>query len=276
MTKSNHEPGNLEAMSTAYGPTTWDVYDRLDKSLDPRGPDTLYDMAADYISDGDKVLDVGSRNGEQLIELARRHPTITGVGIEPVRAHVDQAIEALRKAPVDISRRIAVHQGIMQHLPLDDSGADFVWCRDVLVQVDDLVNGLTEVRRVMAPRARFLVYSSFATDRLAGADLEMMRRHLGWLEGQVRRKDMEHAYTQAGLVIERTEEIGTEWREYVDERTQSSTTALLRLSRLRRQRDEIVAWRGQEIYDHIEANLHYETFIMLGKFEPVVQVLRKA
>lgn len=42
------------------------------------------------------------------------------------------------------------------------------------------------------------------------------------------------------------------------------------------ERDEIVAWRGQEIYDHIEANLHYEAFLFLGKLEPTIHLLRKA
>jgi hypothetical protein len=36
-----------------------------------------------------------------------------------------------------------------------------------------------------------------------------------------------------------------------------------------------VRWRGQEIYDHIEANLHHEVFLFLGKLEPVVHVLGK-
>ena len=47
------------------------------------------------------------------------------------------------------------------------------------------------------------------------------------------------------------------------------------LARPRRQRDDIVNWRGQEIYDHIEANLHYEVLLSLGKLEPVVHMLRK-
>jgi hypothetical protein len=51
--------------------------------------------------------------------------------------------------------------------------------------------------------------------------------------------------------------------------------ALAGLARLRRQRDDIVNWRGQEIYDHIEANLHHEVVLFLGKLEPVIHVLRK-
>jgi hypothetical protein len=64
-----------------------------------------------------------------------------------------------------------------------------------------------------------------------------------------------------------------EWREHAEERTQPVSRALLRLSRLRRQRDELVAEHGQDIYDHIETNLHWEVFQFLGKLQPVVYVL---
>ena len=269
-------PQNLERMATIYGPTTWDVYSRLDESLHPRGPGVLYDLAAEYIEDGATVLDIGCRDGAHLIELARRHTTIVGIGVEPVALHVDRALEALAVVPSDIAKRLTIHRGVMHTVPVPDEAVDFVWCRDVLVQVDDLVGGLREMRRVMASDARLLAYSSFATDRLDGADLDMMRHHLGWLETNVRRPDMERAFADAGFVIERVDEIGTEWCAHVEERTQPTSKALLRLSRLRRQRDEIVAWRGQEIYNHIEANLHYEVFLFLGKLEPVVHVLRQA
>ena len=70
--------------------------------------------------------------------------------------------------------------------------------------------------------------------------------------------------------------IGTEWREHAEERTQPVSRALLRLARLRRQRDDIIAEHGQDIFEHIEANLHCEVFQFLGKLEPIVYVLRAA
>lgn len=262
-------------MTTIYGPTTWDVYARLDESLDPRGPEQLYEIAAAHIQDGGTVLDVGCRDGLHLIELARRHPTITGIGVEPVETHVAMAREALAAAP-DVADRVSVHQGVMHNSPTPDSGVDFVWCRDVLVQVDDVVSGLRDVVRTMTPDARMLAYSSFATARLDGVDLEMMRQHLGWIDANVRRSSMERAFGDAGLDIDDVLEIGTEWKEHSEERSQSTSKSLLQLSRLRRQREEVVAWRGQEIYDHIEANLHYESFLFLGKLEPTVHLLKKA
>jgi ubiquinone/menaquinone biosynthesis C-methylase UbiE len=267
-------PQNLDRMATIYGPATWDVYARLDESLNPRGPDMLYDLAAQHIAEGNTILDAGCRDAAHLIALVRQHPTTRGIGVEPVASHVGRARAAVQEA--NLGDRITIHQGVLHDVPAPAGSIDFVWCRDVLVQVDDLIGGLRGLHRAMSPDARLLAYSSFATDRLDGGDLEMMRRHLGWLEENVRRPGMEAAFAAAGFVIEYVEEIGTEWREYAEERTQSTSRALLRLARLRRRRDAIVRWRGQQIYDHIEANLHYEVFLFLGKLEPIIHVLRKA
>jgi SAM-dependent methyltransferase len=268
-------PQNLDRMTTIYGPTTWDVYARLEESLEPSDPDQLYEIAARYLRADATVLDVGCRDATHLLQLARRHPGITCIGVEPVSVHVEMAHKALDAAP-DVADRITVHEGVMQRLPAADASVDLVWCRDVLVQVDDLLSGLREAARVLAPDGRLLAYSSFATERLDGADLAMMRRHLGWIEDNVRRDEMERAFRAAQLEIEDVVEIGTEWREWVEEHFQATSRALLHLSRLRRRRDEIVAWRGQEIFDHIEANLHYEVFLFLDKLRPTIHVLRSS
>ena len=103
----------------------------------------------------------------------------------------------------------------------------------------------------------------------------MLRRHLGNVDGNLDRIELELAFEQSGLVIESSTPIGTEWREHAEERTQPVSRALLRLARLRRQHDDIVAEHGQDIFEHVEANLHWELFQFLGKLEPIVYVLRR-
>jgi SAM-dependent methyltransferase len=161
----------------------------------------------------------------------------------------------------------------MHDVPYADGYFDFVWCRDVLEQVDDLPGALGEVARVMKPDARFLVYTTFATDRLTAEDRDMMRRHLGNVDDNLDRAGLEATFERAGLLVESVRPIGTEWREYAEERTQPVSRALLRLARLRRQRDDIIADHGQDIFEHIEANLHWEVLQFLGKLEPIVYVL---
>ena len=151
---------------------------------------------------------------------------------------------------------------------------DFVWCRDVVAQVDDLDGALAEVVRVMKPGARLLLFTTVATELLTADDTHLLRRHLGNVDANLDRSAVELAFVRAGLVTESVRVIGTEWCEHAEERGQPSSRTLLRLARLRRQRDDIVGERGQDVYDHIEANLHWEVFQFLGKLEPRAYVLR--
>jgi ubiquinone/menaquinone biosynthesis C-methylase UbiE len=266
-------PSNLERLRRVYGPTTWDVYERLDVSLDPAGPDSLLDEAGRYVGSGQVVLDAGCRDGVHLIALVQRFD-VEGVGVEPVALHIERAQAAVQAA--GLADRITLHEGVLHELPYPDAYFDFVWCRDVLEQVDDLAGALREVVRVMTPDARLLVYTTVATDLLTPEDADMMRRHLGNVDGNLDRIALELSFERSGLLAESVRLIGTEWREYAEERTQPVSRALLRLARLRRQRDDIIANHGQDIYEHIEANLHWEVFQFLGKLEPIVYVLRAA
>jgi SAM-dependent methyltransferase len=264
-------PRNLERLARVYGPTTWDVYERLDVSLDPASPESLYDVAAARVSPGRMVLDAGCRDGAHLIELVRRFD-VDGVGVEPVAIHVERATAAVAAAGLD--DRITLHQGVMHDLPYPDDFFDFIWCRDVLEQVDDVDGGLRELVRVLKREARLLVYTAVATDLFADGDAAMMRRHLGNVPGNLDRGALEAAFKTSGLAVESVQIIGTEWLEHAEERTHPVSRALLRLARLRRQREEIITDHGQDIYEHIEANLHWEVFEFLGKLEPLVYVLR--
>lgn len=264
-------PKNLERLTQVYGPTTWDVYERLDVSLDPDGPGSLLDTAGEFLSAGQLVLDAGCRDGAHLIELVQRFG-VSGVGVEPVALHVERGEAAVRAA--GLADRVTLHHGVMHDLPYPDGHFDFVWCRDVVEQVDDLDGALREVVRVMKAGARLLLFTTVATDLLTSDDAAMMRRHLGNVEANLDRSALESAFVRSGLAVETRRVIGTEWREYAEERTQPVSRALLRLARLRRQRNDIVAGHGRDIYEHIEANLHWELFQFLGKLEPLVYVLR--
>ena len=263
-------PRNVDRLNRVYGPATWDVYERLDVSLDPRGPDWLHELAGGLLRDGDVVLDAGCRDAEHLIRLVQANP-VTGIGVDPVALQIERGRAAVTAAGLD--DRITLHCGVVHDLPYDDGQIDLVWCRDVLEQVDDLDGALAELARVTRRGSRLLVYTTFATELLDGADAELLRRHLGNVHENLDAGAVEAAFERAGLRVERKEVIGTEWREHAEERTQPVSRALLRLARLRRQRDDIVATDGQDIYDHIEANLHWEVFQFLGKLEPVVYVL---
>jgi ubiquinone/menaquinone biosynthesis C-methylase UbiE len=267
-----NEPRNREQLSRVYSEETWRVYDALDQSLEPRGPSSLYDVAGAYLNAGSKILDAGCRDATHLIELVRRSGA-TGVGIDPVELHIERAKEAV--AAAKLGDRIEVFVGVMQELPFPDGHFDFVWCRDVVAQVDNLEAALRETTRVLSADGRMLVFATFCTDALSSQEAELFSRHLGNVPANLVERNVEAAFAHAGLAIEMKDVIGTEWREYAEERTKPASLALLRLSRLRRQREEVVARFGEDVCDSVEANLHWETFQLLGKLLPAVYVLRR-
>jgi SAM-dependent methyltransferase len=264
------EATERDRLIRVYGPTTWTVYDQLDVSLDPAGPDQLHDLASPLLPTGGAVLDAGCRDAADLVRLVRAHDA-TGVGVEPVPRHVERARDAV--AAAGLGDRITLHEGGVEDAPDLGGRFDLVWCRDVLTQVADLDGVLGAMARALRPDGRVLVQTTFATDRLADDERALLDRHLGNVPANLDRVTVEAAYDRAGLRIERTVLVGTEWREHAEERTQPTSRALLRLARLRRQRDEIVAAHGQDVHDHVEANLHWEVFQLLGKLAPVVHVL---
>ncbi len=263
---------HLSDLSRVYSELTWRLYDLLDQSLDPRGPDLLLTLAADHLSVGSLVLDAGCRDAEHLIRLVR-DCGVSGVGVDPVAWHIERATAAV--ATAGLEDRTDLLLGVMQTLPYPDGHFDFVWCRDVLEQVDELYPALEECARVLKPSGRMLVYTVFATDRLAPQEAAMMNRHLGNVPTNLDKSHVEGAFAAADLIIERRVAIGTEWREYAEERTKPASKALLRLARLRRQRETVIASYGEDIYDHVQANLHWEVHQFLGKLQPALYILRR-
>ena len=163
----------------------------------------------------------------------------------------------------------------MERCGYPDDYFDLIWCRDVLEQVEPLFSALREMARVLKSDGRMLVYTTVATDLLEAREAAILDRHMGNVPANLDETNIEAAFAALGLAIEEKDVIGTEWREYAEERTQPVSKALLRLARLRRQRGSIVALHGEDIYEHVEANLHWEVFQLLGKLRSIVYVLAR-
>jgi ubiquinone/menaquinone biosynthesis C-methylase UbiE len=264
-------PTHLERMSRVYSEETWSVYDLLDRSLEPRGPDSLHDLAAEYLVPGAVILDAGCRDAADLIRLVRAHDA-TGVGVDPVEIHVARAHAAV--AAAELGARVELVQGVMEALPHPDGYFDFVWCRDVVEQLDLLVPALKGAARVLKQDGHMLVYTVFVTDLLAPHEFELLEHHMGNVSSNLVERNVEEAFASAGLAIERKDVIGTEFKEYTEERTRPGSRTLLRIARLRRLRKSLRQSHGEDIYNHVEANLHWELFQFLGKLQPTVYVLR--
>ncbi|MGC4940537.1 class I SAM-dependent methyltransferase [Kribbella sp. DT2] len=262
---------HAEQLARVYGPTTWDLYAELDRSLAPRGPDWLLTKASEYLESGAVVLDAGCRDAAHLIRLVRDND-VRGYGVDPVPLHIAHAQAAVEAA--ELSDRITLQCTGMEDAPSLGELFDLVWCRDVLEQVADLPGALAGVAQVLKPTGHLLVFTQVATELLDDRDAALLGAHLGNVLTNLDAQHLETAFGEAGLEVVEKDVIGTEWREYAEERTQPVSRALLRLARLRRTRDHLVATHGQDVYDHAEANLHWEVFQFLGKLQPTVYVLR--
>ncbi len=114
--------------------------------------------------------------GARPVELVQQCD-IDGVGVDPVEIHIDRAMAAVEAA--GLADRVTFHRGVMHDLAYEGGHFDFVWCRDVVKQVDDLDGTSTELVRVMKPGGRLLAYTTITTELLDDRDPEMIRRHLG-------------------------------------------------------------------------------------------------
>lgn len=265
------EPTNLADLVATYDGLGAGLYEQLDVSLEPSGPDELLDVAAAAIAPGDVVVDLGCRDASHLIELCRRHD-ITGIGVDPVPAHVRQARAAVTAAGLD--DRLEIGPGTMADCGLEPASVDVVWCRDVLEQVDDVHASLSGAAALLRPGGTMVVFTVI-DNGLDEADLRLLAAHRGVVVENLAPARLSAAYTGAGLTLERTIEVGTRWREYAEERSGTVSRKLLQLARLRRRWPQLEATYDEATLRHVEANLHWELWQFLGTTLPVIHVLRR-
>jgi SAM-dependent methyltransferase len=262
---------HLEQVSRVYSPRHYGLNAELDESLDPRGPELLLDVAGEYLTAESLILDIGCRDAKYLIRLVQGHGC-RGVGIDPVEWHVEQARAAVDE--VSLAERIEIVPGVMERIEQPGDHFDLIWSRDMLVLVEDLEGGLRETARVLKPDGVVLLYTNVATPLLAPHEAALIGAPLGNVERNFDEEVVEGAFDAAGLVVDRKHVIGTEWREYEEERDRPVSRNLLRLARLRRKRAQIVEQYGEELYRLAESSLHWLAFQLLGKLRPTLYVLR--
>jgi ubiquinone/menaquinone biosynthesis C-methylase UbiE len=264
-------PKQIARMQSAYGDDDEQLRALLGKSLAPRAPDFLLGLALPFLTPQNRLLDVGCRDARHLIPLVTRSGC-SGVGIDPIERNLERARTAVTAAGLD--QRIEIRRGVIEQLEEPDNSVDVVWCRDVLEVVLDLESGLAEVERVLKSGGAAIIYTVFATPRLEPREAAALNEPLGNILRNLDRPTVEAAFEQTGFHVECVDDIGTEFREYEEERSQPVSESLLRLARLRRRRAEVISRFGIEKYDLWEASLQWLAYLLVGKLEPVVYVLR--
>jgi SAM-dependent methyltransferase len=259
---------SLEQLYDAYGEVEEQWAAALDESLDPRGPDFLYDLVAGFgLAAGSVALDVGCGDGRHSVELAERFGFAV-TGIDPV----ERQVEVARGRSVRAGS-VRFELGSAEERPVARGSVDLVWCREALVHMADLERAFAEFRRVLRPGGRALVYEAFGTDRLEPRETEWLSRTLGVVPASFDPKRTEAAIAASGLRLDDRLVIGTEWSEWAEERSGKPGRKLLRISRLLRNREAYVARFGEEMYEIALADCLWTVYLAIGKLDRRAYVL---
>ncbi|MGW7290767.1 class I SAM-dependent methyltransferase [Streptomyces xiamenensis] len=213
----------------------------LNESLDPRGlNDLMFAMVGDLgLAAGAIALDVGAREGYHCSGLARRFD-FDVLGVEPVRRHLDGAareLKILAAEEPDVAARVRVEEGVAERLSVPDGSVDLVWCRYVLIHVEDLHAAFAEFHRVLRPGGHALLFMMTATEWLTAAEAERLWPVSAVHASSVDPQHIDAAITASGLSIEPCVELDGEIREYLEESgVGRSSRQLLWISRLLRNR----------------------------------------
>jgi SAM-dependent methyltransferase len=225
----------------------------LSESLNPAGPDQLYDFVAEFgLPAGSTALDLGCGEGQHSAELVRRFG-FTVTGVDPVQRHIDIACDSTGTFLL----------GSAEAIPAGDASFDLVWCRDVLEHVRDLRSAYQEIERVLKRGGRAVVYQMFATELLEPQEADLLARGGGFAGDRGEWTDAAIAAT--GLHVDRVVEIGTEWGEWAQERNGGPGRKLLYAARLQRSASVYIERYGEAAFDMIMADCLWHVYAMIGK-----------
>lgn len=249
--------------------------DVVDQSLAPRGPEMLLQIVRELDLAPDSVaLDVGCGDGAHSFRLAT-HFGLEVLGIDPVQRHLDLAREARRDVPEEIASRVTFGRGSASSLPVADSSADLVWCRDVLVHVESLDEAYAEFARVLRPGGRAVIHQFVATPLLSSSEAAWLFPVMGVVPTSMSPAATDTAIAHAGLVLDADLDVGSEWGERAEEESGQSGRALLRVARLQRDPERYRAAFGDAAYDVMLGDSLWHVYRMLGKLAGRILVLTR-
>ncbi|MCF6379822.1 methyltransferase domain-containing protein [Nocardioides KLBMP 9356] len=248
---------------------------RLDESLSPRGPSMLLQVVRELdLPPDSRVVDVGCGGGAHAFRLAT-HFGFRVLGIDPVQRHLDLAREARRSEVPEIASRVSFERGTATRIPVPDASIDLVWCRDVMVHVEDPAEAMLEHARVLRPGAYVVAHQVVATDLLAPEEADELFDVRGVVPASADPRVLDDAIAASGLEVVGTIDLAGEWAEWAEEHDGQGGRALLRLARLLRDPERYRAEFGDAAYDVMVSDCRWHVFQMSGKLAGRIDVLRR-
>jgi ubiquinone/menaquinone biosynthesis C-methylase UbiE len=278
MTALPDTPPSLDESYDAYERIEEEFQAELDKSLDPRGQEMLYDMVRDLrLSEGTAILDLGCGDGRHSLKLALEFGFAV-TGIDPVRHHIDVANERLAEAgkqEPELCERVRFEVGWAESLPLTDQSVSLIWSTDVFGLIERLDKTFAECRRVLRDDGGMLLYyTSFSLERLSPGEADWLSERLGIIPANSSTDHFEAAYASAGLAAVESIELGSEWGEYSQEHKGEPGRRLLHAARLMRDPERYIAGFGQTAYDIMLSDCLWHIYRMIGKLNSRVYLLK--
>lgn len=252
------------------------IYDDASISGNPVSSDTLLDMVAEQgVGPGSLVLDVGCANGGVSRKLLQRTQCrIEGVELLPFLVDMGRKENETLGVPAE---RFNIRQGSITAIPFADETFDFVFCNDVIGLVEDLDAAFTECRRVLKPGGKMLIYASFATDRMSAREAQDFVTYLGSATHGLELAHAEKHIKKHFTVISKTV-IGSQFTQSRIEKDLGHSEAaqsLLTVARLLTWPDKFIAKYGEKTYRMCLAGAQWVPFILLGKLQPTVFMVKK-
>jgi ubiquinone/menaquinone biosynthesis C-methylase UbiE len=120
-----------------YSESVGRVYEAADVSRDPLSTDGIFDIAAECgVSYESLVLDIGCAKG----------CTIEGVDFVEFLVRMGRA----ETKAAGLEGKVNIQQGTILDIPFPDDHFDFLFCRDMLSDIEDLPKAVSECERVEA------------------------------------------------------------------------------------------------------------------------------
>jgi SAM-dependent methyltransferase len=248
---------------------------RLDESLAPRDPSVLLQVVRELdLRPDSRAVDVGCGEGAHAFRLAT-HFGFRVLGIDPVQRHLDLAREARREVAPDIASRVSFERGAATRLPVPGASLDLVWCRDVMVHVDDPAAAFAEFARALRPGGYVVAYQTVATDLLAAEEADWLFDVMGVVPDSADPVVIDRAVADSCLEVVDTIHLAGEWGEWAQEQDGHADRALLHLARLLRDPDRYRREFGVKAYDVMLGDCRWHVYKMMGKLAGRIDVLQR-
>ena len=174
-----------------------DLLDRLPASAVESFAGVGYPYAAEVISAGDTVLDIGSGSGTDLLLAALAvGPGGRAIGLDMTEAMREKAVGNAHSA--DMSN-VEVLSGNAEHLPLPDHSVDVVTSNGVINLVPDKWAVISEIHRVLRPGGRVQIADIVVEDLPSEACRAQPQLWAECIVGATTLTDYLHMFTDVGF-----------------------------------------------------------------------------